>query len=462
MATAHHMNPARRRGWGDGRRWGVTALVGVAILSTLGAAWIHAGSAPITPRTVVHHNATLPAPAPGPGQGAARADAVNQLIGKAQAAADARPLDPESQAQLGFAFLQAARETADPTDYGRAAIAFNRALALDPANVDALIGEGSLALSRHEFRSALAIGRKALALNTSIASSYGIVADAQIELGQYDAATGTVQKMVNLRPDIASYSRVSYVRELHGDMDGAIQSMEMAVSAAGPATENTEYVRVQLGNLYFAVGRLDDAQATYERSLAALPSYRFALAGLARVDAARGDLPAAIALYQQATTQVPLPELLIGLGEALQAAGRTAEAADQYALVEAEQQLFAANGVRTDLEMASFFADHGDPTRALALARAAYRERPSVLGADTLAWALYRAGRSREAAPYVTQSLRLGTQSSRILYHAGMIEIALGEIDAARIHLRRALALNPAFSPLDAPRAAAALAGLPR
>jgi tetratricopeptide (TPR) repeat protein len=247
---------------------------------------------------------------------------------------------------------------------------------------------------------------------------------------------------------------------LHGDLDGAIQAMEMAVSAAGPATENTEYVRVQLGNLYFAVGRLDDAQATYARSLAALPNYRFALAGLARVDAARGELPAAIALYQQATAQVPLPELLIGLGEALEAAGRTDEAADQYALVEAEQQLFAANGVRTDLEMASFFADHGDPTRALALARAAYRERPSVLGADTLAWALYGAGRSREAAPYLAKALRLGTQSSRILYHAGMIEIALGEIDSARDHLHQALGLNPAFSPLDAPRAAAALAGL--
>ena len=128
--------------------------------------------------------------------------------------------------------------------------------------------------------------------------------------------------------------------------------------------------------------------------------------------------------------------------------------------MEAEQQLFAANGVRTDLEMASFFADHGDPTRALALARAAYRERPSVLGADTLAWALYRAGHSAEAAPYLAKALHLGTQSSRILYHAGMIEIALGDTDSARDHLRQALGLNPAFSPLDAPRAAAALAGL--
>ena len=70
--------------------------------------------------------------------------------------------------------------------------------------------------------------------------------------GRYGAAIATVQRMVDLRPDLASYSRVAYLRELHGDIAGAIDAMQLAVSAAGPATENTEYVRVQLGNLYFA------------------------------------------------------------------------------------------------------------------------------------------------------------------------------------------------------------------
>ena len=460
MATVPLTNQRVPGPWRQGRRGIVAALIGVAIVSPVAAAWLQLTSVPSISRPVVDRTTTLPGVSTPAGDGTTQASAIDRLVSKAQATANTHPGDPEAQAQLGFAFLQAARETADPSAYGRAAIAFKAAMAVDPANVDALIGQGSLALSRHEFRSALAIGQQALALNPSIASTYGVIADAQIELGQYTDATRTVQQMVDLRPDIASYSRVSYVRELHGDLDGAIQAMEMAVSAAGPASENTEYVRVQLGNLYFAVGRLDEAQTTYQRSLAALPNYRFALAGLARVDAARGMLPAAIDLYRRATAQVPLPELLIGLGEALQAAGRTSEAEDQYALVEAEQQLFAANGVRTDLEMASFFADHGVATQAVILATAGYRERPSILGADTLAWALYRAGRSGEAAPYLVQALRLGTRNSRILYHAGMIEIALGETDAARGHLGEALALNPAFSPLDAPRAAAALKSL--
>jgi tetratricopeptide (TPR) repeat protein len=379
---------------------------------------------------------------------------------KAQAAATAAPADPEAQAALGFAYLQAVRETGDPTDYGRAELALNAALALDPNNVAAVIGEGSLALSRHQFVAALQLGQRARTLNPSIAAADGIVADAQVELGRYRDAIQTVQAMVDLRPDLASYSRVSYLRELNGDLPGAIAAMQLAVSAAGSATENTEYVRVQLGNLYFTTGDLEKARETYERSLIAFPNYHYALAGLARVEAAEGHYDAAIALYQRAIDRIPLPEFVIGLGETLQVAGKAREASDEYALVGAIQQLFAANGVRTDMEMAAFFADHGDSVQAVALARQAYAERPTIFGADTLAWALYRDGRATEAAPLLQASLRLGTRNSRLLYHAGMIELALGQRVTARQHLAEALALNPHFAPLDAPRAAAALASL--
>jgi tetratricopeptide (TPR) repeat protein len=414
-----------------------------------------------TPSVPVDGQAAQASPA-APAAAPASMPATVDALRKAQAAARATPSDPEAQATLGFAFLQAARETADPTDYGRAELALDAALALDPDNVDGVIGQGSLALSRHQFAAALRLGERARALYASIAAAYGIVADAQVELGRYTDAVKTVQAMVDLRPDLASYSRVSYLRELNGDLPGAIEAMQLAVSAAGPATENTEYVRVQLGNLYFATGDLARARAAYERSLVAFPDYHFALAGLARVEAAEGHYDLAIELYQRAVARIPLPELVIGLGETLQAAGRTREASDQYALVAAMQQLFAANGVRTDMELAAFFADHGDAAEAVTLARRAYAERPSIFGADTLAWALYRDGRATEAAPLLRSSLRLGTRNSRLLYHAGMIELALGERAAARQHLAAALALNPHYSPLDAPRASAALASLDR
>jgi tetratricopeptide (TPR) repeat protein len=401
------------------------------------------------------------------------ADVINRVglgttvshVGQAPAVAEnaaEQPADARAQVVLGFSILQQARETADPTAYGRAEAAFRSALSIEAENVQALIGMGSLSLSRHEFSAALTVGKRALALNRFIPSTYGIIGDAQVELGRYDEALVTVQKMVDLRPDLASFSRVSYQRELHGDLTGAIEAMQLAVAAAGPATENTEYVRVQLGNLQFASGNLRGAEGSYTQALARLPGYHLALAGLGRVAAARGNLPDAVELYQQAIARLPLPETVIGLGEALQAAGHAGEAADQYALVEAMQQLFAANGVRTDLELAAFFADHGNAHKAVQLARAAYAERHTIFAADAMAWSLYQADRATAALPFARESLRLGTQSSRLLYHAGMIEIALGHSAAARRHLRRALDLNPAFSPLDGPRAAAALAGLDR
>lgn len=179
--------------------------------------------------------------------------------------------DAEDLAILGLTELQLARETADPAHYARAETAFDRSLEIDPQNVDALIGRGTLALARHEFADALEIGQRAVALRPSTARIYGIIGDAQVELGRYEDALVTIQQMVDLRSGLASYSRVSYLRELHGDLPGAIAAMELAVDAEGPSPENTEYVRVQLGNLHFASGDLAEAERTYRTSLARLP-----------------------------------------------------------------------------------------------------------------------------------------------------------------------------------------------
>lgn len=389
------------------------------------------------------------------------ATAADELAWRSQERVRLLPDDIEAQALLGAAYLQLARETGDPSYYPRAEEALNAAIRLDPQNIQAIVGLGSLALSRHEFAGALDLGERALAINKNVPRVYGVIGDAQVELGLYDEALTTIQTMVDLRPDLASLSRVSYLRELHGNLDGAMEAMAAAVEARGPAPENTEYLRTQLGLLYLAAGNLAAAERTFERSLAVLPDFVPALGGLARLRTAQGRTSDAIALYEEATARLPLPELVIGLGETLEAAGQQVEADEQYALVAAMSQLYAANGVRTDLEMAGFFADHGDdPQEALGLARAAYEAQPNVRAADTLAWALHRSGESAAAWPLVEEGLRLGTRDARIHYHAGVIAQALGRTDVAREHLTDALAANPQFHPLDAPRAAAALDSL--
>ncbi|MDQ2941339.1 MAG: tetratricopeptide repeat protein [Chloroflexota bacterium] len=401
-----------------------------------------------------------PAPAAdrGPSIAAATLTVAAKAVDKLEASLRADPTQVAWYAQLGEAYLQRARETVDPTYYTKAQKVIDEALRRDPNNLEALIGRGTLLLAQHRFRDALAVGQQARRLNATIPRILGIIADAQVELGMYPESVDTIQKMVDLRPDLSSYSRVSYARELHGDLPGAIDAMQMAIEGGGPAAENTEYLRVQLGTLYFAAGDLPEAESAYNEALLRLPGYAYALAGLARVKAARGETDDAIELYHRAIAAVPLPEFIIGLGEVQQAAGRMSDAKKQYDLVRAIEQLFQANGVRVDLELALFDADHGaDPSAAVATARLGYDQRPSIKGDDVLGWALYRDGQLSEAATYADRAVRLGTRDPMILFHAGMIANANGQTSLARDRLTAALALSPAFSPLYAPEAQRAL-----
>jgi tetratricopeptide (TPR) repeat protein len=357
------------------------------------------------------------------------------------------PDDERAYVLLGVAYLQKVRETGDPTYYGKTEEALSRALGLQPDDFAAMIQMGALSLARHQFREALAWGEKARTISPGTALIYGVIGDAQIELGQYDAALETFQTMVDMRPDLSSYSRASYIRELHGDVDGAIEAMQRAVQAGGPNAENTNWTRVQLGNLYFNSGRVAQAETQYEEALTLYPGYIHAIAGLARVHAARGEYDQAIKLYIEATNKIPLPEYVIALGDVYKMAGRSQEAQQQFNLVGVMERLYAANGVDSDLEIALFDADHDQNLKeTLTLARRAYANRPSIYGADVLAWTLYETGNYTEAKKYSQESLRLGTRDALKLFHAGMIALKLGDRQQARDYLDQALKINPHFS----------------
>jgi tetratricopeptide (TPR) repeat protein len=431
-------------------KWVTPALVFVAILGVL----------------ALVNRSDAPAPAIGAGAGSssvaresATLDTQAQII-QLQAAVGANPDDAQTYALLGDAYYQRARETGDPSYYSRADGAFAAALDRDPRNATAATGQATLALARHDFHGGLELARRAHGLAPDLASPYAPLADAQIELGRYGAAADTLNRLVRLKPNLTAYARISYYRELHGDLPGALQAMRLAVSAGAGGAEGEAYVQSLLGKLEADSGRYGAAERAYREALAIDPGYPPAEAGLAGTEAGRGDFASAIPRYGDVVDRLPLPEYAIALGEAEEAAGRDAAARRDYGLVGAEIKLLRANGVNTDVDLALFEANHGKPGRAVALGRQAWQEAPSVRSADAYSWALYSAGRIGPASRFSREAMRLGSRDPSFLYHAGMIARASGRDGPALDLLSRLVAQSPRFSPLYAPRAERALEAL--
>ncbi len=365
-----------------------------------------------------------------------------------------KPNSAKNHTRLGQAYLQKARETGDPTYLSKAEGLFRKALELDPQNFEAMAGMGSLCLSRHQFLEALRWGEKGLAINPWSSELHGIVGDACVELGEYERAVRIVQKMVDLKPQLSSYSRVSYIRELHGDVDGAIEAMSMAVSSGAPNRENTAWCQVQLGNLYFNRGDFRLAELQYQMALKRLPRYVHALAGLARVRVAQDKLDEGLRLYEEVVAAMPLPEYVIALGDLYEELGKHDLAKHQFQLVRAMQDLYRASGVDADTELTLFQADHNFNTpQALEQAKTQFRRQPNVKAADALAWTLFKAGHFELAQSIIQQALKLGTKDPLLLFHAGMIYSKVGEAGKAMDYLSQVLTMNPHFSIRHAPEA---------
>lgn len=356
----------------------------------------------------------------------------------------ALPLPVAQLDRQGNTFAQRARTTGDATYYDKAEAVYRRALRLVPNDLPATIGLGALALSRHDFRAGLSLGRRAVALSPSTAEGYGVVGDALVELGRYEEAFETFNKMVSLKPSVGSYARVSYGRELLGDVPGAAEAMRLAVDAAVGEPEALAWSHTQLGKLFWSHGDLRTAEREYRAALRVRPDYVSALDGLAQVARARGQVARAVSLSRRAAELLPLPQYVGNLGDLLRVAGDVSGARRQYDLVAAIARLQRSGGVKVDLELALFDVDHGVRLdRAVALARAARAERPSIDGDDVLAWALARNGRCGEALYFSKRALRLGTLDASKFFHRGVIERCLGDRAAAQRWFARARATNP-------------------
>ncbi|HEX8866863.1 MAG TPA: tetratricopeptide repeat protein [Lentzea sp.] len=287
------------------------------------------------------------------------------------------PQDAAAWAQLGATHVELARVTFDPQHYSRAERALTESLRLKPeGNGEAFIGRGALANAKHDFAEARDWGQRAVTALPDNAQAQGVLVDALTQLGDDAGASVALQRMLDLRPGVASFTRAAYHFELHGRLDDAKDALNRALESSSSPDE-ADFCRFQLDEL--------KGRTTEE----------------------------ALEVYRGLVAKAPSPDYLVKYGRALDKAGKPQEAKAQYDL--ALQQLRALGG--DDLTAALIAADHGDPAEALRFAEKEWAKRQSVFTADAMAWALYVNKRSAEALQYSDKAVALGWRDPEVLRH---------------------------------------------
>jgi tetratricopeptide (TPR) repeat protein len=361
------------------------------------------------------------------------------------------PSSPANYVQLAQLFQQEARVTGRHHEYiPKAFWLLDQALHAAPEDFDATVAKASLLMTLHRFGDARLLAERAIAGNHKSASAHGVLCDALVELGLYDRAVKECDTMLAIRPDIRSYARASYLREIHGDLEGARQAMEAAADAGVFGQENRAWALYMLGVLYLQSGKPDTAEYIFKGILEERPDYPFALSGMARAEYFKDNPDDALRLLTRAAEITPDHIYLEQIADIERSTGRVSEAEGVAKIVLASFEQHENDGWNVDREYALFCANHGiDMAESLRRARREYDRRPDNIDAlDTYAWVLYKNGDAGAAQPLIERALRLNSQNPDMHFHAAMIYRANGNHALERSHMRGAMSAGPSLNPL--------------
>jgi len=370
---------------------------------------------------------------------------AEQSIAVARKLLDKNPKNVEAYNALALALSRRARETSDVAYYSQAEDALKKSFEISPDNFDGERTAVWLLLGKHEFGAAL---EKAKELNKRMPDDvmlYGFLTDANVELGNYNDAEKAAQWMLDLRPgNLPGMTRAAYLRELFGDLDGALELMNMAYQSTPPnEAEDRAWILSQIGHLQLMSGKVSDAENILQQALVIFPGYHYALGNLAKVKIEQKRHQEAVGLLQQHYDAARHAENLYDLAEALELAGRADEAKKAFAEFEIKSLLESVRADNSNRELIFYYADHAhQPAKALDVARSEYARRHDVFTLDAYAWALHVNGRDAEARKHIETAMAVGVRDARIFRHAGEIALAEGDQAAAGRYLRESAELN--------------------
>jgi len=370
---------------------------------------------------------------------------AEQSMATAQQLIEKNPKNYEAFNALALALSRRARETSDVKFYSQAEEVLQKSFAIAPGNFDGERIHVWLLLGKHEFAAALAEATKLNKKMPDDVMVYGFLTDANVELGNYDAAEKACQRMLDLRNgNLPAVTRAAYLRELFGETDGALELMNIAFQSTPPAqAEDSAWILTQMAHLYLSTGNLDKSEKLSRQALAMFPGYHYALGNLAKVRIQQKRYGEAVSLLQQRYQAAPHAENLYDLAEALQLDGKTDEA--KKAFVEFEQKSLAetSRADNSNHELIFYYTDHANqPAKALEVASREIARRHDVFTLDAYAWALFGNGQYAEARKPIETALAVGIRDAKIFRHAGEIALKAGDKPSAERYLREAIQLN--------------------
>jgi tetratricopeptide (TPR) repeat protein len=344
---------------------------------------------------------------------------------------------------LAMAYARRARETSDAGFNAKAEEALRKSFAISPGNFEGLKVETWLQLGRHEFAGALETATKLNKTAPDDLAVYGYLVDANVELGNYKEAIAAAQWMLNLREgNVPGLTRAAYLRELHGNLSGAVELMLTAFNSLPMAeTENRAWILSQISHLELLSGELPKAETYATAALAAFPDYPNALTALAQVRGAQSRYTEAVDLLRKRYTAAPNTETLYALAEAQELAGQHQDALASFQEFERQSRVRSTLPENSNRELTLYYIDRaGDPAKAMEIARREIAQRHDVFTVDSYAWTLAAKGDFAEADRQLQPVLAMGVKDPNILFHAGSIALHLQQSDKAETYLKDAAA----------------------
>jgi tetratricopeptide (TPR) repeat protein len=368
----------------------------------------------------------------------AKVDELKQQIAQ-------KPGEVKPRLQIATIYMAEARITGEHPYYYPAVLKIlDGVLSMDPRNFEATTFKASVKMSQHQFVEARELAEQARQINPSNAYVYGVLVDANVELGNYEEAVAVSDKMQALKPSLESYSRASYLREIYGNYPSAIEAMKLAVEAGLPGSEPHCWSKNTLAHLYVVTGQLDKAEKEYAEILAIRPSYAFAMGGQAKVQTLRKQYDKALATLNKATAIMPEFSFHEQMAEIYALQGDKEKATKKYGEVVIMLDEDAQSGHTVDLELCKLYTKTGQLDSAAYYGQKELVKRPKNIDVNhALATVAFQKNDLKKAREHIELAMRTGSKDPELLQQASQIALAMGNVDESKKLITEAKKVNP-------------------